>query len=243
MVGPSISGMMTSETMRSIGSLASSTTRNASRPVSASSTVYPREASAREAKAGAAASSSTSRMAPPTARCAAGWGLGRLGGVSLYRLVYIIGEALGKQDAELRAGARLAVAEHIAARLLDDAVDHRQAEAGAFADLLGSKERFEDLGPDLGRNRVTCVIHLDQHVIGGGDINLFQAAAFAGRKVARAQRDLAAVVHGVARIDDEIDDHLLELVEVGLHLPQVAPVDHVELDRLADQPAQQHLQF
>jgi hypothetical protein len=39
MVGPSISGMMTSETMRSIGSLAASTTRKASRPVSASSTV------------------------------------------------------------------------------------------------------------------------------------------------------------------------------------------------------------
>ena len=49
--------------------------------------------------------------------------------------------------------------------------------------------------------------------------------------------------HGVARIDDEIDDHLLELVEVGLHLPQVAAVHDVELDRLADQPAQQHLQF
>ena len=36
---------------------------------------------------------------------------------------------------------------------------------------------------------------------------------------------------------------MLELVEIDLHLPQVAPVDHVELDRLADQPAQQHLQF
>ena len=49
--------------------------------------------------------------------------------------------------------------------------------------------------------------------------------------------------HGVASVDDEIDDHLLELVEVGLHQPQVAPVDDIELDRLADQPAQQHLQL
>ena len=49
--------------------------------------------------------------------------------------------------------------------------------------------------------------------------------------------------HRVAGVDDEIDDHLLELVEVGLDQPQVAAVDDVELDRLADQPAQQHLQF
>ena len=61
--------------------------------------------------------------------------------------------------------------------------------------------------------------------------------------VAGAQRDLAAVGHGVARVDDEVDDDLLELVEVGLHQPQVAAVDDVERDRLADEPAQQHLQF
>ena len=70
-----------------------------------------------------------------------------------------------------------------------------------------------------------------------------QFAAFGSRKVARAQRDLAAVADRVARIDDQVDDHLLELVEVGLHQPEVAAVNDIELDRLADQPAQQHLQF
>src|ERR1700733_14891114 len=110
-------------------------------------------------------------MAPRPVRAAAGLGgsaspgscppVPRLAGLSLYRLVYVMAEALGKQDAERRSVSRLAVAEHIAARLLDDAVDHRQAEAGALADILGSKERFEDLGPDLGRNSVTCVLDLD----------------------------------------------------------------------------------
>ncbi len=85
--------------------------------------------------------------------------------------------------------------------------------------------------------------HLDQHVVGGRDARVLEARAFGRRDVAGAQRDLAAVGHGVARVDDEIDDHLLELVEVGLDQPQVAAVDDVELDLLADQAAQQHLQF
>ena len=55
--------------------------------------------------------------------------------------------------------------------------------------------------------------------------------------------DAAALAHRVARIDDEVDDHLLELVEVGLDQPEVAPVRDFELDLLADQPAQHHLQF
>ena len=59
----------------------------------------------------------------------------------------------------------------------------------------------------------------------------------------RAHDDLAAVRHRVARIDDEIDDHLLELIEIGLDQPEIAPVPHVELDRLADEPAQQHVQI
>ena len=37
----------------------------------------------------------------------------------------------------------------VAAALLDDAVDDRQAEAGAFALLLGREERLEQLGARL----------------------------------------------------------------------------------------------
>ncbi len=48
--------------------------------------------------------------------------------------------------------ARFAVGIDEAAGLLDDAVDRRQAEAGALADFLGRKERLEDLVDDLRRN-------------------------------------------------------------------------------------------
>ncbi len=58
--------------------------------------------------------------------------------------------------------------------------------------------------------------------------------------MARAQRELAAERHGVARIDREIDDHLLELADVGLDRPEVAHLRDGERHVLADQPAQQH---
>ena len=72
---------------------------------------------------------------------------------------------------------------------------------------------------------------------------LVEGGAVLRRHVARAQHDAAALAHRVARVDDEIDDDLLELVEVGLDQPEIAPVRDLELDPLADQPPQHHLQF
>ena len=107
-------------------------------------------------------------------RAAAGQVGGGLGDLLLGRLVGVVGEVARQQDAERRALAGLAVAEHVAAGLLDDAVDHRQAEAGALADLLGGEERLEDLVLDLGRNAVAGVLDLDQHVVGRNDRHLLQ---------------------------------------------------------------------
>ncbi len=52
-----------------------------------------------------------------------------------------------------------------------------------------------------------------------------------------------AVRHGVARVDREVDDDLLELALVDAHRLQVAAMHHGELDVLADQPAQQVRDF
>ena len=49
----------------------------------------------------------------------------------------------------------------------------------------------------------------------------------------------SAVRHGIARIDREIDDDLLELRQVHLHRPQIAAMHDLELDLFADQPPQQ----
>ena len=161
MVGPSISGMMTSETMRSIGSAASSATRSASTPVSAS-----KHRIAARGERARGESAHRLLVLDQEDRAAAGEIRRGLGGLLLDRLVGLVAKAPRKENAERRARARLAVAEHVPAGLLDDAVDHRQAEARAFADVLGGEERLEYLGPHLGRNAVTGVLHLDQHVVG-----------------------------------------------------------------------------
>jgi hypothetical protein len=46
------------------------------------------------------------------------------------------------------AASRLALDVDVAARLRDEAVDLRQAEAGALAGLLGGEERLEDAGEE-----------------------------------------------------------------------------------------------
>ena len=72
-----------------------------------------------------------------------------------------------QKDRELRALARLAVDEDEAAGLLDDAVDGREAEPGAGADLLGREERLEDARQILLGDADAGIGDLDQHIIAG----------------------------------------------------------------------------
>ncbi len=51
-------------------------------------------------------------------------------------------------------------------------------------------------------------------------------------------RELAAIRHRVARIHDEIHDHLLDLIGIGPDVPQIGCQDRDERDMLADEPAQ-----
>ena len=52
-------------------------------------------------------------------------------------------------------------------------------------------------------------------------------------------REPAALGHGVARVDREIDDGVFELVGIDRRLPQTAGQHGLDRDRLADGPPQQ----
>src|SRR5579859_558254 len=71
-------------------------------------------------------------------------------------------------EREFRADAHLAVDEDEAAGLLHDAVDGREAEAGAGPHFLGREEWFEDSSDDLARDAGALVGDLDQHIGAGG---------------------------------------------------------------------------
>ena len=57
--------------------------------------------------------------------------------------------------------------------------------------------------------------------------------------IRRADRQLTAVGHGVARIHGEIDDNLFELMQVRLDRPEIARRFETELDVLAKKPVEQ----
>src|SRR5271166_6445208 len=50
---------------------------------------------------------------------------------------------------------------NVAAVFLHNSLHRVEAESGSLADALGRKERFEDVGPNLGRNSWTVVADFD----------------------------------------------------------------------------------
>src|SRR6476660_6403325 len=66
-----------------------------------------------------------------------------------------------------RAHAGLAVELHVATRLLDEAVDLAEAEAGALADILGGVERLESARLDLARHATAGIGDRYHHVLAG----------------------------------------------------------------------------
>src|SRR5262249_2605803 len=118
------------------------------------------------------------------------------------------------RKAEGRAFADLGLRIDETAGLFDDAVDGREAETGALADLLGREERLEALVQNVRRDAGPSVGDLDQHIVGRRHALVSVARAVSGSDVRGAHPELAAVRHGIAGVDREIDDHLLELREV-----------------------------
>ena len=108
-----------------------------------------------------------------------------------------------QREREARALADGAVAGDRAAVLLHDAVGDRQAEAGALADLLGREERIVDARQLLGRNaRARCR----------------RSRRRPSAPSARGHdRQPAALGHRVARVQEQVQEHLLQLVLDALH--------------------------
>ncbi len=145
----------------------------------------------------------------------------------------------------LAVGAQGVVGEDEPARLLDDAVDGRQPEPGALALLLGGEERLEDLR-QVGRRDAAAGVLGDQHRIVAGRDDLAARPAHvagdhpAGGEGQRARGVFAAArLDRIARVDGEVDDHLLELARVGPHGPEIAVMMGLERDLGAEQPLEQ----
>ncbi len=141
-----------------------------------------------------------------------------------------------KIQGEYGAAAQVALDAHVAAGLLGEAVNLRQAEPGAPADLLGGEEGFEDLPQLVGRNAAARVP--DQH---RDELALSAAVSPDGRDLrhlGHADRERALTVHGVARVHGHVDHRGLELAEVGLDIAGLAGDPRVDADARPDDAAQ-----
>ena len=90
--------------------------------------------------------------------------------------------------------------------LLDDPPADRQPQPRPLALLLGGEERVHDPGQVLGRDAHPGVRELDPH---GGP-------AVVQRAGAGAQRQGAALRHGVAGVGEQVQEHLPQLLPVGV---------------------------
>src|SRR5690606_71361 len=154
---PSTSGMRRSVMTRSNGSARTRSTP--ARPFSAGVTTNPASLSSSTRSSRMASSSSTTRRRGPVGRAWLRSLAAFIDGFSLSAF-----RRGGEADPERGAGAAGA-GVHLdpAVVLLDDAVRHRQAEAGSAAPLLGGVERLEDLVARLQRDAAAGVGHLDDH--------------------------------------------------------------------------------
>ena len=109
-------------------------------------------------------------------------------------------------DPDRRAPLRRAHDINLAARLLHDGVYRRHAEAGALPASLGGEERLEDAGPGL-------LVH--PHAV------VEDVLASSDRPAGGLDRDPASRLDGIARVQDQVHDHLLDLRAVGVDHPRI----------------------
>ena len=237
-VGPSMPGITTSEMTRSIGSLHAVDEVERLGP---GRRLEDRVAARRRAPA------RRRRAPPPRPRPAGCCALpvrsdGAAGRFGLLRLLLRLrprGAAGGCGRSCPRPAFEVDVDE--AAGLLDDAVDGGEAEAGPLARRSLVVKNGSKIFSFTSGVMPVPVSATSSSTYSPGlkpcSRNFWLSAV---GHVGGADRELAAVRHGVARIDGEVHDHLLELVQVRLDRPDVAAVTDLELDRLAEQPGEQH---
>ena len=144
----------------------------------------------------------------------------------------------GQIQAHRRALPRLRVDAHLPARLPHETVDHRQTEPGALADGLGGEERIEHASDDLGRHAGAVVRHAQRDVLAGRQLAV-SGGPLVEPLVGGLDRQAATIGHGVARVDAQVEQRVLELRRIDAGRPEAAGADHLQFHRRPDGSADQ----
>src|ERR1700684_12595 len=120
-----------------------------------------------------------------------------------------------QMDVEGGARADFAVKLDEAAVLLHDAEDGVEAEASSLSNFLGGEKRLEDALHCGGVHACACVGDGELHPTTGTSVGVTAAIFFVEIEIARLDQEPGARGHGVARVEAEIHQHLLDLGRIG----------------------------
>ena len=141
--------------------------------------------------------------------------------------------------ADLCALPHLAVNADVAAGLLGKAVDHRQPQTGALPNRLGGKKRLEHARQHIGRHPDPGIRHRNHRIVAGLQAFMQTGIALVKRGVGGAYGQRAAVGHGVAGIDGQVQHCAFELVVVAACKPYAFAKGHHQFNMLAQRAAHQ----
>ena len=114
-------------------------------------------------------------------------------------------------DVERGAAPRLGLDGDAPAMLLDDRVRDGQTEARALPDLFRREKRIENLRLHVLGHTRAVVVDLEDHRVA---IGVVPGADDQRAAAVRAE-------HGLLRVDDQVQQHLLDLVRIGKHFAGV----------------------
>ena len=90
------------------------------------------------------------------------------------------------------------------------------------------------MGLGLRVHPAACVAHYQHHVGAGLDADVQAGIALVQVYVRRLDGEPAALGHGVARVDGEVDEHLFDLPGVSFRRPEIDAEGSDEVDVLPD---------
>ena len=123
--------------------------------------------------------------------------------------------------------------------MLRKAVHHAQAEAGALADVLGGEERFEGAGGDIRGHAGAGIGHGNHDVLAGSDVAMLLRIGLVECRIADLDRQPAAVGHGVARVEHQVEQRRGQLPGIDAGQPQLPIEQEFTFDMFAEGSSQQ----
>ena len=140
-----------------------------------------------------------------------------------------------------RALALFGIQVEVPARLLEETIDLAEAEAGALADILGGEEGIERTRLHLGRHADPGIADRDTDIIARRKVFLLTGIGRVERDIGRLDHQLAAIGHGVAGVDRQVDDRGFQLGLIDRARPDIAIELKFHDDLFAQRPFEQRV--